>query len=414
MQQDLSYRDLFDLANDAILITSAETGRILDANRQAEALFGYTREELSNKNLRDLLHADEPDRVEQFERQLATSGCGCGMTADLPYLAGDGRRLVLNVSCSVQQISGTNVVTRICRDVTRERELEGELSRHATRMEQECDEKQRQLLESQTQLMQAEKMAALGSLVAGVAHEINTPLGSVNSNNDIFALTFQRMRDFIRSHPPADRADAEKELADILSIVDEAIQTNRMACERIVKIVRSLRNFVRLDEADRKMADIHDGIESTLILVAHELKRRITVVKEFGNIPEIECYPNQLNQVFMNLLVNAAQAIEAEGSIRIRTWRENDSIRIAISDDGKGIPRELHSKVFEPGFTTKKAGLGTGLGLSICMKIVQNHEGRIDLESDVGRGTTFTVVLPIRSRAKATSCETPATHTAHN
>lgn len=414
MQQNLSYRDLFDLANDAILITSVETGRILDANRQAEALFGHTREELSNRNLRDVLHPDEPDRVEEFERQLAASGCGCGMTADMPYRTGDGRRLVLNVSCSMQEISGTKVVTRICRDVTRERDMEGELTRHASRMERECDEKQRQLLESQSQLMRAEKMAALGSLVAGVAHEINTPLGSVNSNNDIFALSFQRMRDFIRAHPPADRVDAEKELADFLSIVEEAIQTNRLACERIVKIVRSLRNFVRLDEADRKMADIHEGIESTLILVAHELKRRINVVKEFGSIPEVECYPNQLNQVFMNLLVNAAQAIEGEGTIRIRTWREDDTIRIAISDNGKGIPRDLQSKVFEPGFTTKKAGLGTGLGLSICLKIVQNHDGRIDLESDVGRGTTFTIVLPIKPNAKVGSCETPATHTAHH
>jgi signal transduction histidine kinase len=161
-----------------------------------------------------------------------------------------------------------------------------------------------------------------------------------------------------------------------------------------------LRNFARLDEAERKKADLHEGIESTLTLVAHELKGRVTVIKDFGDIPEIECYPNQLNQVFMNMLINASQAIEGEGEIRIRTWQQDGTIRIAISDSGKGIPPEFQSKVFDPGFTTKRAGLGTGLGLSICLKIVEDHGGRIELESNVGRGTTFTIVLPLEGAAE--------------
>src|SRR4029450_7154847 len=215
-------------------------------------------------------------------------------------------------------------------------------------------------------------MEALGSLVAGVAHEINTPLGSINSNNDIFALTFQKVQDRLKSQAAPDPQGEDQEVGEILK---DAIGTNRLACERIVKIVRSLRNFARLDEAERKKVDIHEGIESTLTLVAQGLKRRIRVIKEFGAVREIECYPNQLNQVFMNMLVNASQAIEGEGEIRIRTWEEDDTVRIAISDNGKGIPPELQAKVFDPGFTTKKAGLGTGLGLSICLKIVQDHGG---------------------------------------
>ncbi|MBI4482287.1 MAG: ATPase [Acidobacteria bacterium] len=287
-------------------------------------------------------------------------------------------------------------MTRICRDVTRIREMEAQMERYTRELERKFEEKTRLLLQSQSQLVQAEKMAALGSLVAGVAHEINTPLGSIGGNNDVFALAFQKVQDFLRAHPPADGTDSQEGLKEILSIVDESIRTNRLASERLVKMVRTLRNFARLDEAERKKADIHEGIESTLTLVAHELKRRIQVFKEFGAVREIECYPNQLNQVFMNMLVNAAQAIEGEGEIRIRTWEEDDTVRVAISDNGKGIPPELQHRVFDPGFTTKKAGLGTGLGLSICLKIVQDHGGRIELESQVGRGTTFTIVLPIQ------------------
>ncbi len=265
----------------------------------------------------------------------------------------------------------------------------------AARLREELEEKSRLLLESQGQLVQAEKMAALGSLVAGIAHEINTPLASINSNNDIFSLTNQKVHQLLREHVPPEIFQPGGNLAEILSMIDDAIRTNRMACERIVKIVRSLRNFARLDEAERKKVDIHEGIESTLTLVAHELKRRVRVVKEFGAVREIECYPNQLNQVFMNILVNASQAIEGEGEIRIRTWEQDDTVRIAFSDNGKGIPPEVLPKVFDPGFTTKKAGLGTGLGLSICYRIIQDHGGRIEVESEAGRGSTFTIVLPI-------------------
>ena len=144
------------------------------------------------------------------------------------------------------------------------------------------------------------------------------------------------MQNLLKTHL---RRKPQGEEQEVVEILKDAIRTNRLACERIVKIVRSLRNFARLDEAERKKVDIHEGIESTLTLVAHELKRRIKVIKEFGAVREIECYPNQLNQVFMNMLVNASQSIEGEGEIRIRTWEEDNAVRIAISDNGKGIPK---------------------------------------------------------------------------
>jgi len=161
-----------------------------------------------------------------------------------------------------------------------------------------------------------------------------------------------------------------------------------------MSVVGSLKNFARVDEAEFKKADLHEGIESTLTIVQYQLKNRIRVEKQYGNIPLVDCHPNRLNQVFMNLLVNAAQAIQGEGTITITTARKGDSVRISISDTGAGIPAENLSKVFDPGFTTKGVGVGTGLGLSICYKIIEEHQGKIDVESG-DKGTTFTITLPL-------------------
>jgi two-component system, NtrC family, sensor kinase len=240
--------------------------------------------------------------------------------------------------------------------------------------------------ELMSQLIQSEKMAALGLLVAGVAHEINTPMGAIHSNNDIMTRAVGKVRKLLERAP-------DNEVRRLLDILGEVCRNNEIATERIMKIVRNLKNFARLDEAERKKVNIHEGIESTLSLLRHQLKSRIRIVKCFGDIPEIECYPNELNQVFMNILVNAAQAIKHRGEITVKTWREGDRVKIAISDTGVGIPPENLSKVFDPGFTTKGVGLGTGLGLSICYKIVQEHRGTIEAESSK-QGTTFTISIP--------------------
>jgi len=240
-----------------------------------------------------------------------------------------------------------------------------------------------------SKLIQSEKMAALGLLVAGVAHEINTPMGAIHSNNDIMTRAVGKVRKLLEPAP-------DKEVRRLLDILGEVCRNNEMATERIMKVVRSLKNFARLDEAERKKVNIHEGIESTLSLLRHQLKNRIRIVKSFGDIPETECYPNELNQVFMNILVNAAQAIKHRGEITVKTWREGDRVKIAISDTGVGIPPENLSKVFDPGFTTKGVGLGTGLGLSICYKIIQDHRGTIEAESSK-QGTTFTISIPLNA-----------------
>jgi two-component system NtrC family sensor kinase len=242
--------------------------------------------------------------------------------------------------------------------------------------------------ELQSQLIQAEKMASLGLLVAGLAHEINTPMGAIHSNNDTLTRAVAKIRKLLEPAP-------NDEVGRLLGILDEVCRNNEVAADRITGIVRGLKNFARLDEAESKAVDLHEGLESTLLLVQHQLKNRIQVVKSYGDLPQVVCHPNQLNQVFMNILVNAAQAIRDRGPIPIKTWKEDNSVKISISDTGKGIPPENLSKVFDPGFTTKGVGVGTGLGLSICYKIVQGHDGTIDVQSS-DKGTTFTIVLPLK------------------
>ena len=253
------------------------------------------------------------------------------------------------------------------------------------------------LRESGARLVQAEKMAELGNLLAGIAHEINTPLASISSNTDTTALALQKLKGLIASEFPDEASLSRQRFEDAVSIAGESLRMSRLACDRILKLVAGLRGFARHDDLRMQKANVHEGIESTLALVAHELKGRIQVVKQYGDLPEIECSPDQLNQVFMNILVNAAQAIEGPGEIRIRTWQEGDTIRISIADSGTGIPADLARKIFDSGFTTKKPGQGTGLGLAISSRIVQAHGGRIELGSGAGRGATFTIVLPIRT-----------------
>src|SRR6185369_9951003 len=177
--------------------------------------------------------------------------------------------------------------------------------------------------ELMSQLIQSEKMAALGLLVAGVAHEINTPMGAIHSNNDIMSRAVAKIRQMLGPVP-------DKEVLRVLGIIEEVCRNNEIATERIMKIVRSLKNFARLDEAERKRVDIHEGIESTLTLLQHQLKNRIRIVRQFGEIPEIECLPNQLNQVFMNIIVNAAQAIKDRGEITVKTWLDGNDVKISI------------------------------------------------------------------------------------
>ncbi|NIM19240.1 MAG: PAS domain S-box protein [Candidatus Latescibacteria bacterium] len=260
----------------------------------------------------------------------------------------------------------------------------------------ELEATNRELRDAQEQLVQSEKMAALGNLVAGVAHEINSPLGSIRANADVSSRALSMLRASINPGNLSESFARNPKIQQAMDVLTESTATTRVATGRIVEIVKSLRNFARLDEAERKRADLHEGINSTLTLLQHELKQRVKVAKHYGNLPQIECFPHQLNQVFMNVLMNASQAIGAEGTITITTKREGDWVVLTLSDTGRGIPAEDLDRIFDPGFTTKGVGVGTGLGLSISYRIVQDHGGSIRASSEIGKGTTFTIKLPIR------------------
>ena len=241
----------------------------------------------------------------------------------------------------------------------------------------------------QAQLVQAEKMASLVQLVAGVAHELNTPIGTLKSNHDLFIRAIKRLRAELETKAMSEEAER------VFRTLDELNRVNQDACSRVTTIVESLRRFARLDEAELQRADLHECIETTLTLMGHLLRDRIQVVREFGEIPEITCYPDRLNQAIMNVLTNAAQAIEDRGEIRIRTYREDDSVVIQIADTGVGIPPERLGRIFDPKLRTKGVKVGMGLGLCISYQIIQEHNGTIDVESRVGEGTTVAIALPV-------------------
>jgi len=302
-------------------------------------------------------------------------------------------------------------------------------------LEQRVNERTKQLKESlerlksmQQQLIQSEKMSSLGQLVAGIAHEINNPatsvyagaealesnveelLGYVERYNELLGAV--REEDFQRAREMADDlAESEEDVAYLLEEgLPWSIRSMKEGAVRIKDIVRNLKTFSRVDEAEVKHADINEGLKTTLKLVHHELKNRVEVIEDYGEIPQIECFPGQLNQVFMNLLVNAAQAIEGEGKIWIRTYSENGNVVVKIRDTGKGIPEHIIKDIFNPFFTTKPAGQGTGLGLSISYGIIKKHGGEIKVDSQVGKGTEFTIILPYdgvsRARKEAQEKET--------
>lgn len=234
----------------------------------------------------------------------------------------------------------------------------------------------KELKETQIQLINSEKMASLGQLVAGVAHEINTPTASIKSNNAIAAKLLTSIED----------SELREMLTDLNNIDKEAVN-------RISNIVTSLKKFVRLDEAELQEADINKELDLTLELIRHETKNRIKIIKNYGNIPVIRCFPNMLNQVFTNILINACQAIKEEGTITITTEFKDKNLIVKIKDTGCGIPQDKLSKIFSAGYTTKSAGIGTGLGLAICSKIIEKHKGKIIVNSEVDRGSEFIITI---------------------
>jgi len=246
---------------------------------------------------------------------------------------------------------------------------------------------------AQVHLIQAEKMAVIGKLTAGITHEINTPVGALKSTMDTMSRCGAKINQILENSSTLAEVKNNGDYQKALKILKENRQVASSASERIIKVVTSLKNFTRLDEAEFEKADIHEGLDSTLTLIQHEIKDRVLVEQNYGDIPEIRCYPAEINQVFMTLLRNAAQAIEQKGTIIIKTFSDENNVYVKISDTGKGMPSEKIRTLFELGFTTKDTRVGMGMGLINAYNIIQNHKGELKVESEVGKGSTFTIIL---------------------
>ena len=267
-----------------------------------------------------------------------------------------------------------------------------------------------ELEEAHSHLLQSEKMASIGQLAAGVAHEINNPIGYVYSNLGTLEKYVQDTLVMLEQYEHAESAINDPQVLELLTVAKDKLDIgflkedlvalmaeSKDGITRVKKIVQNLKDFSHVDGTEEwHGADLHQGLDSTLNIVNNEIKYKAALIKEYGELPEVECLSSQLNQVFMNLLVNAAHAIEERGTITLRTGREREEVWVEVSDTGKGIAPEYLKKIFDPFFTTKPIGQGTGLGLSLSYGIIHKHHGRIEVQSEIGRGTTFRVYLPIR------------------
>lgn len=304
-------------------------------------------------------------------------------------------------------------VEEVGKRVEAEKEMK-RLNEGLQKANEDLQEANGKLKSNQTQLVHSEKMASVGQLAAGIAHEINNPVGFVKSNlgmlNDYVAIfkdlleDYGRLAEHVRSRPMngeaeilerIDRMSSDENLEFVLEDVDSLLSESMTGAERVREIAQSLKSFARLDEAEMQYADINEGLRATLRMIWNELKYHCTVHEDLRPLPPVLCFPGQLNQVFMNLLMNASQAIRDEGEISIETDVVDGEILIRISDTGVGIASNSIPKLFNPFFTTKPVGEGTGLGLSVSYGIIQRHRGRIEVESELGAGTSFSIYLPI-------------------
>ena len=339
--------------------------------------------------------------------------------ADFPLLApwaAEERLLLLGLPLQgqeVRQMAGNlsakwNVTAHLQLQMSRMEAAIQEITREVGQAKEALEKEIGERKELESQLVQTEKLASIGHLAAGVAHEINNPISYVSSNYTTLEEHVRRLLEVLEAYEEARPAIRDEALARRLEQLGERVELafvkedvavllreSREGIGRVRKIVQDLKNFSRVDaEDDWQWTDLHQGIESTLNIVASELKYRADVVREYGDLPEVKCLPSQINQVLLNLLTNAAQAMERFGRILLKSWADERQVFLSVQDNGKGMPAEVLGRIFDPFFTTKPVGQGTGLGLSISYKIIQQHGGTIRVASEPGRGTRFLISLP--------------------
>ncbi len=405
---------LFDLAlaevGNAVMITDV-AARIIWVNRAFTLLSGYAEAELIGQPPR-MFNSGTQDAV-FFRHFWESISGGTTWRGDIVNRRKDGslytaRQMVTPLFNAEGKISHYIAVLE---DISEHKRQEEELKQNYAHLRALNE----QLENAQNQLLQSEKMASIGQLAAGVAHEINNPIGFVNSNLGTLKNYVDELLGVIHAYSAADpllaghpeinadivtrKAEADLDFLgdDILSLIKES----REGIARVTRIVQDLKDFSRIDSLDWAPANLEHGLDSTLNIAMNEIKFKADIVKEYAGIPDVECLGSQLNQVFMNLLVNAAHAIETHGTITIRTGSAKSAVWVEIADTGRGIPPENLKRIFDPFFTTKPIGKGTGLGLSLAYSIVQKHHGKLDVSSKVGVGSCFRVEIPVRQPAPA-------------
>lgn len=262
---------------------------------------------------------------------------------------------------------------------------------------------------AEDELVGASRLISLGALVAGVTHEVSTPLGAIRSNRDMLRRVVDKLEAVLADGVVTD--EEIPQVAKLAGAISGIVEVDELALERITDQVRTLRTFGCGETEEPQSYDVNQALRDAVTLLRHEVKNRIAVDTDLGEIPAIECHPAQINQVLLNMLLNACQAIDGKGTIRLGSREDDGEVLVSIADTGPGIPEERLEKIFKPGFTTKSEGVGMGLGLPISLQIVKKHGGRIDVLSQSGVGTTFTVALPVLYRGGESDTRPQATVT---
>lgn len=384
-------------------------GRYVDCNENYAQWLGRSRSEVIGETTQEVMPAEVATESAAWDAEILASG-RCE-SREMCFMDGEGqqRDVLVNKVRYLDADDQPAGIIGIVTDITEQKQSE----RYLQEMQGRLKIMNMQLKEHQHQLAQSDKLASIGQLAAGVAHEINNPVGYVMSNLGTLQEYLAAIKAVLAegrqlaeavltgdSEGQQDRAQrlqkivATEDLGFVLEDIEQLVAESLEGTNRVRDIVSNLKSFARVDEACCKDVDLNEALESTLKVVWNELKYKCKVDKNFGKLPYLRCYPGELNQVFVNLLLNAAQAIDEEGVISIVTEAIDDEIVIQITDDGCGIPAEAMDRIFDPFFTSKELGMGTGLGLSISHGIVKKHHGSIEVMSEVGKGTTFVVRLP--------------------
>jgi len=406
----IKYHLLFESSRDALMMLDPVSLQFTGANQATLNMFRvpsiseFTK--LGPPNLSPLRQPDDQLSGPKVKKIIASVLQEGSCFFEWVHMRADGELFIADVMLTRMEDEGKVFLMATVRDITERKQTEAALQR-------EKDEQTlliKKLEEVQNHLMQSEKMASIGLLAAGVAHEINNPIGYVYSNLgtlekyaqdalDLIAL-YEQAEDSISDAQVCENIKKTKEKLDITFLKEDLsslIAESRNGITRVKDIVQNLKDFSHVDAAEVwHFSDLQKGMESTLNIVNNEIKYKADLIREFGVIPEVECISSQINQVFMNILVNAAHAIDQHGTITIRTGQKDESVWVEIIDTGKGIAPEHMSKIFDPFFTTKPVGKGTGLGLSLSYGIIQKHHGRIEVTSEVEKGTRFRIWLPIQ------------------